>query len=153
MPAESTKRVIDIESCEFEERQAAGVEGLWALPQILYLCAAAHVALGDLDAAQADALEAIERARRMSETGFVCPAVEQLALVAALRGNLRLAARLLRYIVTKRDIDWHRIRAERLSYERLVALLEGLHPDERERLMAEGAGFDEDALVADAHPF
>jgi predicted ATPase/DNA-binding XRE family transcriptional regulator len=144
------ERVIGVESLEFDERQAVGVEGLWALPQILYLRAAAHIALGVLDAAQTDALEAIERARRMSETGFVCPAVEQLALVAAMRGDLCRAARLLGYSETARAIDWRRIRAERLSYERLVALLEGLDGDERARLMAEGARFDEDALVAEA---
>jgi tetratricopeptide (TPR) repeat protein len=143
-------RAIEVGGFAIDDRRSAGREGLWTLPQVLAYRAAAHIAIGALDAARADALEAMERARQMSETTILCVAIEQLALIGALHGNLPVAARLLGYSRATLPPGYERLYAEEVSYDRLVALLESLAPDERDRLAAEGTALGDDGLAAEA---
>jgi tetratricopeptide (TPR) repeat protein len=76
--------------------------------------------------------------------------IEHLALACALEGNLPRAALLEGYAdAVFRKYGFIREITERITYDRLSRLLEeGLPPDERARLLAEGAALAPDAAIS-----
>jgi predicted ATPase/class 3 adenylate cyclase len=108
-------------------------------------------AMDDLPGALAAAREAIGiRAAREPDHIHVTIAMEHLALVFALRGELARAATLEGYAAT--SLERHgfpRSFTETTTHDRLTALLrEGLAPDELARLSAQGAALTPEAAIA-----
>jgi predicted ATPase/class 3 adenylate cyclase len=108
-------------------------------------------AVDDLGGAAAAAREAIGlNASREPDHAHVAIALEHLALVFALRGDLARAATLEGYAGTAfARHGFQRELAERTTHDRLTALLQqGLAPDELARLTAEGATLAPEAAIA-----
>jgi predicted ATPase/class 3 adenylate cyclase len=108
-------------------------------------------AVDDLSGAVEAARESIEiRARHERDHAHVAFAIEHLALVFALRGDLLRAATLEGHAdAALRRHGSPREFTETTTYERLNALLrEGLAPDEIARLIADGAALTPQAAIA-----
>ena len=112
-----------------------------------------EASLGHVDAALAAASEAIAQFTRFgsgrSSVG-VSIAIEHLALVSALRGDLERAARLGGFATRAlEDQGYVREFTERHSFDRLAALLAaGLAPDDVARLRAEGEALKPEDAIA-----
>jgi hypothetical protein len=79
--------------------------------------------------------------------------VQHLALLGALRGEVRHAARLVGYVnVRYKELGWEPLLStEKWGYEKLMATLrEQLSEAEIEKLAAEGAAWSEDQAVEEA---
>jgi hypothetical protein len=110
-----------------------------------------RAAEGDLREAVLAAREAIElQAATDPDDAYVGIGIENLALVAAVRGDASRAAVLEGYAnaaLQRQGIE--REFTETTSYNRLAALLrEGVAPDELARLTAEGAALTPEAAIA-----
>jgi predicted ATPase/transcriptional regulator with XRE-family HTH domain len=108
-----------------------------------------RIALGDVAGAGGSAREALRLARRIHHEMYITIALQHLALVAALCGDPRYAARLLGYADARYgQLGLKRERTEQWSYERLLtALRESLSEDEIARLAGEGGTWSEDQAV------
>jgi predicted ATPase/class 3 adenylate cyclase len=107
-------------------------------------------AVDDLPEACAAAREAIRVLAREPEHDQVAWAIEHLALVLALGGDLARAAALAGYAdAALRRYDYDGEFTERTTRDRLAALMrERLPSEERERHLAEGAALTSEAAVA-----
>jgi predicted ATPase len=114
--------------------------------------AAYQIALGNLDGAFTSAREALSLARQAQHTHCVSVAIQHLATVAALRGDVRRATRLLGYVgAWYHSEGYERGPTERRTYEILTtALRERLSGAELEALAAEGASLTEDQAADEA---
>jgi hypothetical protein len=109
------------------------------------------VALGDAPGAVAAASEAIGIfARHEPDHTFNAIAIEHLALVYALRGEVERAANLEGFVgAAYRRHGLEREFTETKTYNRLMSLLRDGHaPDELERLFADGATLTPEAAIA-----
>lgn len=82
----------------------------------------------------------------------IAVALQHLALLVALRGEVNHAARLIGYInVQFKELGQERETTERWGYEKLMfALHERLSDAQIEKLTAEGAAWSEDQAVEEA---
>jgi ATP/maltotriose-dependent transcriptional regulator MalT len=121
------------------------------LSQVLTLLAAALTATGDFDGAIEAARESIDAmSLGDADHAHTALAIETLALLLALRGDARRAARLAAYAdATLTRLSYKREFADQAGYERLNVLLhETLSSEERARLTAEGAALEPQAAIA-----
>jgi predicted ATPase len=110
-----------------------------------------RAAVGDLAGAVSAARESIQLgAPTAPEKAAVGIAVEHIALVAAVQGNLSRAALLEGYAdAVFRRQGFEREFTETATYNRVIAVLQaGLSPDDRSRLTAEGAALAPEAAIA-----
>jgi predicted ATPase/transcriptional regulator with XRE-family HTH domain len=115
-----------------------------------YNNAAAYcLALGDVAGAREPAREALRLAGERRQEAFIAIALQHLALIAALDGDARCAARLLGYVDARYDqLALRREPTELWIYEKLLATLrESLSADEITRLAAEGGAWAEEQAV------
>jgi predicted ATPase/class 3 adenylate cyclase len=120
---------------------------------VLYQISAAYrIALGDETGAAADAREGLRLARQTQETLYTAIALQYFALVGALQGEVRNAARLMGYVNAQfKELRYERETTEKWGYEKLtVALREHLDEAEIEKLASEGAAWFEDQAVEEA---
>jgi len=110
-----------------------------------------RIALGDVDGAHEAAREGLRWARQAQDF-IVAIALQHLALLAALRGQVHNAARLIGYVkVQYQEGGFEREPTEKWGYEKLMAALrEHLSEAEIEKLAAEGAAWSEDQAVEEA---
>jgi tetratricopeptide (TPR) repeat protein len=114
--------------------------------------AAYRIALGDLDGAQTLARQGLSSARQAQEALAIATALQHFALLMALLGQTRSAARLIGYVnVQYKEAGSEREYTEKWGYEKLMAALhEQLSDAEIEQLAAEGATWSEDQAVEEA---
>jgi ATP/maltotriose-dependent transcriptional regulator MalT len=118
---------------------------------LLHNLAAYLAAVDDLPGAAAAACESIGiRGAQDPDDVYVAVAIEHLALVFALRGDLARAARLEGYADAAFERKgFAREFTETTTHNRLMTLLrEGLAPDELARVMAEGPALAPEAAIA-----
>ena len=113
--------------------------------------AAYRIALGDLDGAREATREGLRWARQ-AQTGYNTIALQHIALLLALRGEVNVAARLIGYInVQLKELGYERQFTEKWGLEKLMAALrEQLDEAEIEKLAAEGAAWSEDQAADEA---
>jgi predicted ATPase/class 3 adenylate cyclase len=114
--------------------------------------AAYRIALGDVDGAREAAREALRLARRAQNALGTAVALQHLALLGALRAEVRRAAQLIGYVDAQyQKLGYERESTEKWSYEKLMAALrEQLSDAEIEKLATEGAAWSEDRAVEEA---
>ena len=114
--------------------------------------AAYRIALGDMDGARDSAREGLRWARQAQNPYHVVIALQHIALLLALRGEVNDAARLIGYVnVQYKELGNEREATEKWGYENLMAALrEQLSEAEIEKLAAEGAAWSEDQAVDEA---
>ena len=108
-------------------------------------------AVDDVPGARDNAREVIRNLAPFEPDGlYVAFALEHLALALALGGDLERAAKLAaRAEASRQENRFEREFTETTSHERLIALLHvRLAPEERERLLAEGAALSAEAAMA-----
>ena len=114
--------------------------------------AAYRVAAGDLDGARAAAREGLRLARQVQRAVQIAIALQHLALLLALLGEVNDAAHLVGYVnVQFEELGYEREATEKWGYEKLMAALhEQLSDAQIEKLAAEGAAWTEDQAVEEA---
>ncbi len=114
--------------------------------------AAYCAALGDIASARESALEALRLARQVGHEVYIAVALQHLALLAALGGDVRRGAQLLGYVDARYDqLELKREFTEQWGYDNLLqALRVTLTEDEITRLAAEGGSWPEDRVVEKA---
>jgi predicted ATPase/class 3 adenylate cyclase len=114
--------------------------------------AAYQITMGNLDGAFTSAREALSLAQKAQTTFGASAAIQHLATLAALRGDVRRAARLLGYVdASFCNEGYEREHTERRIYEILMtALRERLTGSEIKALAAEGAFLTADQAADDA---
>ncbi len=120
--------------------------------RVLNMLAGIALAVGDLDAARAYAQEALAAARGR-EPHDATIAIQHLAAIAAVEGQLERAARLFGHVESgyRRETYPLRETVARRSYELLVkALDENLTPEGLARLVEEGANLAEGIVMREA---
>ncbi len=113
--------------------------------------AAYRLAADDRAGARASATESLSLLAPEIPLVFYAVLIEHVAVLAALEGALEDAAVLLGYssrVLAARSIP--RESTEQIGFERLTVLLEGLNPDIRTKLFAEGASLDRQVAIARA---
>jgi tetratricopeptide (TPR) repeat protein len=115
-------------------------------------CAAYRISLGDVDAAFESAGKGLQWARRSQFPSVVAWALQHFALIRALRGQSRAAARILGYVNVQYDtLGTMREPTEKWGFEKLMgALRESMSESEITKLIAEGATWSEDRAVDEA---
>jgi predicted ATPase/class 3 adenylate cyclase/Tfp pilus assembly protein PilF len=115
-------------------------------------CAAYRIALGDLGAARDSAREGLRRARQVRHERGIAIALQHLALLAALGGDLESGAQLLGYVDAQyAALGLQREPTEQWGYDKLMtALRETLSADEIAQFAAHGAAWSEDQAVDEA---
>ena len=111
--------------------------------------AAYHIALDDLTAASEAASNALRWAHHVQSKSKLAWILQHCALIAAKRGDVRAAARLLGYVDAQyAELGLERESTERWGYERLVALLrERLSEAEIALSRSEGAIMSEEQAI------
>ncbi len=111
-----------------------------------------RIALGDLNGAGIGAREGLRWARQAQDAFNAAVALQHIALLGALRGEVRSAAHIIGYVnMQYKDLGNEREYTEKWGYEKLVAALrEHLSEAEIEKLAAEGAAWSEDQAVEEA---
>jgi predicted ATPase/class 3 adenylate cyclase len=111
-----------------------------------------RIALGDVDGAREAAREGLRWARQAQSALHVAVALQHIALLLALRGEVHDAARLTGYVnVQYKEHGQEREATEKWGYEKLMAALrEQLSDAEIEKLAAEGAAWSEDRATEEA---
>jgi predicted ATPase/class 3 adenylate cyclase len=113
--------------------------------------AAYSLALGDVATARSAARDALPDALSLGLPYYFANAVELLALVAALAGDLERAARLQGYAIGWYEANGLRRQlTEQVGHERLTGLLAGLAPTLRDRMIAEGRSWTAERAAAEA---
>jgi tetratricopeptide (TPR) repeat protein len=108
-----------------------------------------RIALGDLDGARESAREGLRWARQAQHALGVATALQHIALLLALRGEVNDAARLMGYVNAQyRELGFEREATEKWGYEKLMAALRAqLSEAEIEKVAAERAAWSEDQAV------
>jgi predicted ATPase/class 3 adenylate cyclase len=111
-----------------------------------------RIALGDVDGAREAAREGLRLARQAQKGFSIAIALQHIALLLALRGEVNDAAGLVSYVnVQYKELGQEREATEKWGYEKLMAALhEQLSEAEIERLAAEGAAWSEDRAAKEA---
>ncbi len=111
-----------------------------------------RIALGDVDGAREPAHEVLRRVQQVQDELYIAGALQHIALILALRGEVNDAARLIGYVNTQfKQLGYEREATEKWGYEKLMATLyEQLSEAEIEKLAAEGAAWSEDRAVDEA---
>ena len=114
--------------------------------------AAYHFALGDVEGARKAARDGLRWARQAQDALSSAIALQHFALLAALRGEVHSAARLIGYVDAQyNELGYQRESTERWGYEKLMAALrDHLSESEIEKLAAEGEAWSEDQAVEEA---
>ncbi|HVR47931.1 MAG TPA: adenylate/guanylate cyclase domain-containing protein [Candidatus Binatia bacterium] len=114
--------------------------------------AAYRIALGDLGGARKEAREGLRLARQAEIQMAVVILLEHLAVLSALNGDRRSAARLVGYVnVQCSELGLERASTEQQGHDKLVeAMRETLSEHEIAKLEAEGATWTEDQAVEEA---
>jgi hypothetical protein len=114
--------------------------------------AAYRVAAGDLDGAREAACEGLRLARQVRFKEVIAGALQHLALLSAMRGEVNDAARLIGYVNLRyKELGYEREATEEWAYEKLLAALhEQLSDAQIEKLAVEGAAWSEDQAVEEA---
>jgi predicted ATPase/DNA-binding CsgD family transcriptional regulator len=108
-----------------------------------------HIALGGLDEARESAREALQGAQSEQNAWNTSVALQHLALLAAMRGEARVAAQLVGYVNAQfKELGLQRETTEKWGYERLTAELQReLDEAEIGALREEGAAWSEDQAI------
>jgi predicted ATPase/class 3 adenylate cyclase len=111
-----------------------------------------RIALEDMDGARESAREGLRWARQAQHALRTAIALQHIALLLALRGEVTDAARLIGYVDPQfKGLGYEREATEAWGYEKLMAALhEQLSDAEIEKLAAEGAAWSEDQAVEEA---
>ena len=120
---------------------------------ISYLNIAAYrIPLGDVDGAREAAREGLRLARQVQSPIGIAIALQHIALILVLRGEVKKAARLIGYVNAQfKELGVERDITEKWGYDRLMAALhERLIEAEIQKLAAEGAAWSEDQAVEEA---
>jgi predicted ATPase len=114
--------------------------------------AAYHMALGDLAGVRGSAREALRFSRQTGNDLAIAIALQHLAVLAGLGGDVRRGAQLLGYVDAQyRDLAMQREPTEQWGYDKLMtALRETVTEDEIAKLLAEGAAWSEDRAIEEA---
>jgi predicted ATPase/class 3 adenylate cyclase len=114
--------------------------------------AAYRIALGDVVGAREAAGEGLRLARQAQDALLTAIALQHLALLGALRGEVRRAAQLIGYVNAQyKELGYEPEATEKWGYEKLMAALhEQLSDAEIDKLAAEGAAWSEDRAVEEA---
>ena len=124
------------------------------LPLGVTLCnlAAYRIALDRVDEARTDARAALRAGREAQSTQHIYIATQHLGLISALRGDPRVAARLVGFANKGyKGTGNQREPTEQIAYDRLISTVrEQLSEDELTALLAEGAALSEDQAVEEA---
>ncbi len=118
-----------------------------------YLNVAAYrIALEDLDGAREAAREGLRWAQQAQYGQGVATALQHIALLLALRGEVSNAARLIGHVNEQfEELGNEREATEKWGYEKLMAALrEQLNEAEMEKLAVEGAAWSEERAVEEA---
>jgi predicted ATPase/class 3 adenylate cyclase len=144
---EQAVRLAD-EALEIHSRRKSAVSLALSYPNIT----AYRIALGDMDAARESAREGLRWAQQAQIPQLIATALQHLALLFALRGEVKDAARLIGYVNAQyEELGYKRGATERWSYEKLMsALHDQLSKAEIEQLAAEGATLSEDRAAEEA---
>ncbi|HEY1681462.1 MAG TPA: adenylate/guanylate cyclase domain-containing protein [Candidatus Tumulicola sp.] len=115
--------------------------------------AAYRIALGDMDGARETARTGLHWARQTQYALGIAIALQHIALLLALRGEVSDAARLIGYVnLQYKELGSEREATETWSYEKLIAALhEPLSEAAIDKLAAEGATWSEDRAIEAAH--
>ena len=117
---------------------------------VSYLNIAAYlIALDDVDGAREAALEGLRLGRQAQHGLYIAIALQHLALLVALRGEVNDATRLIGYVNGQyKELGSERQATEKWGYENLMtALHEQLSEAQIRRFAAEGATWTEDQAV------
>ena len=135
------------EALDLTSRRKHRLEASWHNNTAAYC-----VALGDTASACESALEALRLARQVGHELYIAVALQHLALLAALDGDIRRGARLLGYVDARyRQLGLKREPTEQWGYDKLLAALRvSLTEDEITRLAAEGGALSEDQAAEKA---
>ncbi|HKE36971.1 MAG TPA: tetratricopeptide repeat protein, partial [Candidatus Baltobacteraceae bacterium] len=111
-----------------------------------------RIALSDLVGARAAACEGLRLARKVRHEPLIAITLQHLAVLAALDGDARRAARLLGYVDAQNTaLGLQREPTEQWGYDKIMtALRETLSEDEITTLAAEGTAWSEDQAAAEA---
>jgi len=114
--------------------------------------AAYCIALGDLEHAREAAREGLRWAQKAQSGSKLAWALQHFALMAGMRSQLQVAARLLGYVDSKyNELGLQRESTERWGYEKISALLrEKMSEEQVTKLAAEGAVWSESQAVEEA---
>ena len=114
--------------------------------------AAYRIALGDLAGARESAREGLRLSLRGQDELSLAIALQHLALIAVLAGDIQRGIRLLGYVNRQYDqLGLKREPTEQWGYDKLlIALRETLDDNELKRLAAESAAWSEDQAVEEA---
>ncbi|MBV8147621.1 MAG: tetratricopeptide repeat protein, partial [Candidatus Eremiobacteraeota bacterium] len=114
--------------------------------------AAYRIALGDLTRARESAREGLRVARQARNEQGIAVALQHLAVLAGLGGDVRRGAQLLGYVDAQYTaLGMQREPTEQSGYDKLITgLRETLGADEIARLAADGAAWSEDQAVEEA---
>ncbi|MEO7201164.1 MAG: tetratricopeptide repeat protein, partial [Candidatus Tumulicola sp.] len=115
--------------------------------------AAYRIALGDVDGAREAARTGLHWARQTRYALGIVIALQHIALLSALRGDVNDAARLIGYVnLQYKELGSEREATEKWSYEKLIAALhEHLSETDKEKLAAVGATWSEERAIEAAH--
>lgn len=114
--------------------------------------AAYRMALGDFAGARESAREGLRWAQQGRVELTIAIALQHLAVLSGLGGDIRRAAQLLGYVgAQNKELGIEREPTEQWGYEKLMAALrEKLSDDEIAKLATEGAAWSEDQAVEEA---
>ncbi len=111
-----------------------------------------RIARGDVDGAPDAAHEGLRRARQAQHAFYVAIALQHIALLSALGGEVNDAARFMGYVnLQYKELGAKREATEKWGYEKLMAALrEQLCEADIEKLASEGAAWSEDRALEEA---
>ena len=114
--------------------------------------AAYRIALEDFAGARGSAREGLRWARQAGAEQHIAVALQHLAVISRLDGDIRRAAQLLGYVDAQyKELGMEREATEKWGYEKLMAALrEKLSEREIAKLAAEGGAWSEDQAVEEA---
>ena len=117
---------------------------------LLSLLAIMLTAAGRDEEARTSALQSLAGTVTMGMVATAARSIEALALVTARTGNLACAMRLFGFALARHPVSRTRLSPRRAVFTVLQTIQATIPSDERERLLAEGAGWREDEAVAAA---
>jgi predicted ATPase/class 3 adenylate cyclase len=111
-----------------------------------------RIALEEMDGARESVLEALRSAQQAQSPGHVAVALQHVALLLALGGEVNGAGRLIGYVNRQyKEVGLEREPTEQWGYEKLMAALREQRSEaEMEELAAEGAAWSEDQAAEEA---
>ena len=145
-PEEALRLVSDVLEMELRGKNATSIS-------VRTVNSAAYrIALGDLTGARESAREGLRRSQQARVEHSIAIALQHLAVISGLSGDIRRAARLLGYVDAQyKELGIEREPTEKWGYDKLMAALrEKLSEDDIAKLAAGGAAWSEDQAVEEA---